>query len=81
MKKLEDLVSSFSYPCETNQRCLMAISLCRIEDIEGNFIHGSKSGKKVSKEIIEDMNLVVFQNTVIVSCSANGNLRETTTPL
>jgi restriction endonuclease S subunit len=84
MRPLKELVSQFLVPMRDKPKVFDGdIPWCRIEDIEGNFIHGSKSGKMVSKEIIEDMNLVVFpKNTVIVSCSARmGICAITTTPL
>lgn len=48
------------------------IPWCRIEDFDGVYLSDSKSGKYVSKETINDMNLKVYPiGTVIVSCSAD----------
>ena len=45
---------------------------CRIEDIDGTDLHGSKSGLAVSEATIREMNLkVVPTGTVIASCSAS----------
>lgn len=42
----------------------------RIEDIDGKYLWGSKSGRKVSKEIIENMHLKPYPiGTVLCSCS------------
>jgi type I restriction enzyme S subunit len=59
------------------------IPWCRIEDKEGQFFNGSKSGLAVSKEIVKKMNLKVFPTgTVICSCSASiGSYAINTQPL
>lgn len=56
---------------------------CRIEDIEGMFIHGSKSGRYVSKDTIDSMCLKVNPvNSVISACSASiGAAAIVTNPL
>ena len=48
------------------------IPWCRIEDKEGQFFNGSKSGLGVTEETVKKMNLKVFPTgTVICSCSAS----------
>lgn len=48
------------------------ISWCRIEDIEGKFLNGTKSNQYVSQETVDKMNLKVNPiGTVICSCSAS----------
>lgn len=45
---------------------------CRIEDVDGHYIHKSKSNLGVSDQVINEMNLKVFPTgTVICSCSAS----------
>ena len=44
----------------------------RIEDFEGKFVFGSKSGRKVSERTIKEMNLKPYPiGTVLCSCSGN----------
>lgn len=44
----------------------------RIEDLDGKYIDDSKSGQRVSDEIISEMNLKVFpEGSVLCSCSCN----------
>ena len=46
------------------------IPWCRIEDKDGIFLNGTKSGQYVSKETVEQMNLRVFPiGTVLSACS------------
>ena len=48
------------------------IPWCRIEDIEGKYLNGTKSNQFVSRETIESMNLRVNPvGTVISACSAS----------
>ena len=48
------------------------IPWCRIEDIEGNYFHGTKSNQYVSQETIDVMNLkIIPTGSVICSCSAS----------
>ena len=56
------------------------IPWCRIEDIEGRYLNGSKSGRKVSKEIADRMNMHLCpKGSVICACSASiGNQAITT---
>ena len=56
------------------------IPWCRIEDIEGRYLNGSKSGKMVTHELAEKMNMHLCpKGTVISACSASiGNQAITT---
>lgn len=47
------------------------IPWCRIEDIEGKFLHCSKSSRYVTNECIEDMNLKVFPAGTVL-CAVTG---------
>lgn len=57
------------------------IPWCRIEDIEGRYLNGSKSGQNVTKELADKMNMHLCpRGTVISACSASiGNQAITTT--
>ncbi len=57
------------------------IPWCRIEDIEGRYLNGSKSGQNVTKELADQMNMHLCpKGTVISACSASiGNQAITTT--
>lgn len=47
------------------------IPWCRIEDIEGKYINGTKSNQYVSQDTIDELNLKVYPiGTIINSCSA-----------
>ena len=56
------------------------IPWCRIEDIEGKYLNGSKSNQLVTKELAESMNMHLCpKGTVICACSASiGNQAITT---
>ena len=56
------------------------IPWCRIEDIEGKFLNGSKSNQLVTKELADSMNMHLCpKGTVICACSASiGNQAITT---
>ncbi len=58
-----------------------SIPWCRIEDIEGRYLNGSKSGQNVTKELADQMNMHLCpKGTVISACSASiGNQAITTT--
>ena len=57
------------------------IPWCRIEDIEGRYLNGSKTGQNVTKELADKMNMHLCpKGTVISACSASiGNQAITTT--
>lgn len=83
-KELLEVCSDFIVPMRDRPQVFDGdIPWCRIEDIQGDSIHGSLSGLKVSKRVISDMNLKVMPTgTVIASCSASlGRYAITTTPL
>lgn len=83
-KKLKDLCSDFIVPMRDKPQVFDGnIPWCRIEDIEGKYLNGTKSNQYVSKETIENMNLKVYpEGTLICSCSASiGNNAITTKPL
>jgi type I restriction enzyme M protein len=56
------------------------IPWCRIEDIEGKYLNGSKSNQLVTKELADSMNMHLCpKGTVICACSASiGNQAITT---
>jgi len=56
------------------------IPWCRIEDIEGKYLNGSKSNQLVTKELAESMNMHLCpKGSVICACSASiGNQAITT---
>lgn len=59
------------------------IPWCRIEDLEGKYLNGTKSGRYLSQETIKNMNLKVFPvNTILSACSAAsvGAVAITTVP-
>ena len=70
---LRDVVAEFIVPMRDRPKIFDGdIPWCRIEDIEGMDIHGSKSGLAVSPSIVREMNLkVVPTGTLIASCSAS----------
>ncbi len=83
-KELAEVCSDFIVPMRDRPQVFDGeIPWCRIEDIDGDYIHGSRSGLKVSKQTILEMNLKVMpKGTVIASCSASlGRYAITTTPL
>lgn len=73
VRRLEDIINEFIVPMRDKPKVFDGdIDWCRIEDIEGKYINGSKDGKLVSNETINKMNLKVFpENSLICSCSAS----------
>lgn len=71
-KKLENYIDDFIVPMRDKPKEFIGdIPWCRIEDIEGRFINGSKTFQYVNRETIKAMNLKIMpKNSVIVSCSA-----------
>jgi len=52
----------------------------RIEDLDGKYLDDSKSGKRVSEELIDQMNLRPYpEGTVLCSCSGNMGVCAITT--
>jgi type I restriction enzyme S subunit len=83
-KKLSAVCEDFVVPMRERPKVFNGgTPWCRIEDIQGNFIHGSLSGLGVSASTIKEMNLKVMPTgTVIASCSASlGRYAITTQPL
>ena len=81
---LRRFVRRFIVPMRDKPKCLSGyIPWCRIEDFDGMFLTGSKSGQGVSLETVRAMNLKVYQaNTLLVSCSADlGRCAIVTRPL
>jgi len=72
-KRLDSFILNFIVPMRDKPKDLNGnIPWCRIEDFEGKYLSGSKSGKGVSFKTIKEMNLKVYPfNTLLVSCSAN----------
>lgn len=72
-KELREYVSDFIVPMRDKpKRFDGAIPWCRIEDFDGPYLSDSKSGRYVSQEVIEEMNLKIYPiGTVLVSCSAD----------
>lgn len=70
--KLREVVSDFIVPMRDKPKKLNGnIPWCRIEDFEGKYLFGSKSGQGVDRDVIKEMNLKIYPlNTVLVSCSA-----------
>lgn len=71
--KLKDVCTDFIVPMRDKPKEFDGeIPWCRIEDFEGRSLNTSLSGKYVSQETIEKMNLKVMPTgTVICSCSAS----------
>ena len=71
--KLKDICSDFIVPMRDKPKEFNGnIPWCRIEDIEGNYFHGTKSNQYVSQETIDVMNLkIIPTGSVICSCSAS----------
>lgn len=70
--KLREIVADFIVPMRDKPPFWSGETpWCRIEDIDGKFLLGSKSNQFVDEKIIKRMNLKVFPvGTVICSCSA-----------
>ena len=71
--KLGDVAKEFIVPQRDKPKNLCGdIPWCRIEDIDGIYLSGSKSGKGVTAKDVKEMPLRIFPTgTVIVSCSAD----------
>ncbi len=82
--KLENFGIEFIVPMRDKPKKFEGnIPWCRIEDIEGKYLNGTKSNKYVSEQIVEQMNLKVLpKNSLIFSCSATiGVVAINTVPL
>ena len=71
--KLSEVIDQFIVPQRDKPKVFDGnVPWCRIEDFDGRYLVKSKSGLKVSDELIKSMPLRVFPvDTVIVSCSAD----------
>lgn len=82
--KLSNLCSDFIVPMRDKPKTFDgSIPWCRIEDVEGNFLNGTKSNKYVSEDTVKKMNLkIIPSGSVICACSASiGTYVINTTPL
>lgn len=82
--KLKEVLTSFIVPMRDKPKKFDGnIPWCKINDIEGKYLSGSSSGKNVTENTINLMNLKVYPvNTLIFSCSATiGVTAITTKPL
>lgn len=83
-RELQEIVNQFIVPMRDKpKRFRGEIPWCRIEDFDGKYLYGSKSGQFVDDEIIREMNLRVHPTgTLLVSCSADlGRCAIVGTPL
>ena len=83
-RELRSVVRDFIVPMRDKpEKFRGTIPWCRIEDFDGKFLTGSKSGQHVDKNIIEQMNLKLLPvGTLLVSCSADlGRCAIVKTPL
>ena len=73
MKTLQDYCVDFIVPQRDKPKEFGGnIPWCRIEDIEGKYLHGTTSGQYVTQETINKMNLkIIPKGAVICSCSAS----------
>lgn len=81
---LDKIVIDFIVPMRDKPKDLTGeIPWCRIEDFNGIYLEGSKSGQGVSERTISEMNLKVYPiGTLLVSCSADlGRCAITRKPL
>lgn len=81
---LKQVIKDFIVPMRDKPKKLQGhIPWCRIEDLEGKWLSGSKSNQGVDIETVSDMNLKIMPSgTVICSCSATlGVCAVTTAPL
>ncbi|MBP3196413.1 MAG: restriction endonuclease subunit S, partial [Butyrivibrio sp.] len=73
MTALKDLCKEFLVPQRDKPKEFGgSIPWCRIEDIEGKYLNGTKSGQYVTEETVKKMNLkIIPEGSVICSCSAS----------
>ena len=73
MKQLRDFCEGFIVPQRDKPKEFGGnIPWCRIEDIDGKYLAGTKSGQYVTEETIKKMNLrLIPEGAVICSCSAS----------
>ena len=83
-RPLREVVTEFIVPMRDRPKLFDGdIPWCRIEDVEGLEIQGSKTGLAVSPAVVSEMNLkVVPEGALIASCSASlGTYAIATKPL
>ena len=73
MRQLQDYCAAFIVPQRDKPKEFGGNTpWCRIEDIQGKYLNGTRSGQYVSEETIKKMNLkVIPEGAVICSCSAS----------
>lgn len=83
ISSLNNLCDDFIVPMRDKPQFGGDIPWCRIEDIDGYYLNGTKSEQYVSKQTVDEMNLKVYPTgTVVSSCSATiGVSAITTLPL
>ena len=71
--KLKEVVDEFIVPMRDKPSFVSrGVPWCRIEDIDGKYLHGTKSNQYLAKEIIEKMNLkIIPKYSVLFTCSAS----------
>ena len=82
--RLQKFVRQFIVPMRDKPKRLTGdFPWCRIEDFDGTYLTGSKSGQGVNAETVRAMNLKVYPaGTLLVSCSADlGRCAIVTRPL
>jgi len=73
VKELKTVVKDFIVPMRDKPKSFKGdIPWCRIEDFDGKYLMGTKSGQYVNDGIVKEMNLKIHPiGTLLVSCSAN----------
>ena len=73
VKELKTVVEDFIVPMRDKPKSFKGdIPWCRIEDFDGKYLMGTKSGQYVNDGIVKEMNLKIHPiDTLLVSCSAN----------
>ena len=80
-KKLGEVCIDFVVPQRDKPTAFDGdIPWCRIEDIDGRYLNGSKSGQNVTRELADKMNMHLCpKGTVISACSASIGTQAITT--
>jgi len=73
VKELKTVVNDFIVPMRDKPKSFKGdIPWCRIEDFDGKYLIGTKSGQYVNDGIVKEMNLKIHPlGTLLVSCSAD----------
>lgn len=74
--KLKEIISDFIVPMRDKPAfSATGYPWCRIEDVEGKYLNGTKSSQFVSDEIIKKYNLkIIPKNSILFTCSASIGL-------